>query len=163
MGARFGAIGAAIGSSKGSTFEGLILGALLGIIGIIILLFMKPRNKTPPWAQGTSTTIVGWHPDPFNRFQLRYYDGAKWTAHVSSNGLPSVDEPPANAAAWVAPPSPQPAFTRPVASDPILTTQPKRKWDKATRQWLVASPTGQWVPEDVALSNQPVDPPQGTP
>lgn len=32
-----------------------------------------------------------WYPDPMGRHQLRYFDGAQWTEHVSSNGQQSLD------------------------------------------------------------------------
>lgn len=35
----------------------------------------------------------GWHPDPFQRHQLRYWDGARWTEHVSNHGVTGVDAP----------------------------------------------------------------------
>lgn len=33
----------------------------------------------------------GWHPDPYRRYQLRYWDGARWSQHVSTNGVAAVD------------------------------------------------------------------------
>ena len=38
-----------------------------------------------------STTPANWYPDPVNRHQLRYWDGANWTEHVSDNGVTGVD------------------------------------------------------------------------
>ncbi|MCU1389001.1 MAG: hypothetical protein JWL72_2339 [Ilumatobacteraceae bacterium] len=38
-----------------------------------------------------STTPANWHPDPVGRHQLRYWDGANWTEHVSDNGVAGVD------------------------------------------------------------------------
>ncbi len=38
-----------------------------------------------------STTPPNWYPDPVNRHQLRYWDGANWTEHVSDNGVAGVD------------------------------------------------------------------------
>ena len=38
-----------------------------------------------------SSTPADWHPDPMNRHQLRYWDGANWTEHVSDNGVSGVD------------------------------------------------------------------------
>lgn len=35
---------------------------------------------------------AGWHPDPFGRFESRYWDG-RWTSHVSSNGRTYQDAP----------------------------------------------------------------------
>jgi uncharacterized protein YxjI len=36
---------------------------------------------------------AAWHPDPFGRHELRYWDGAQWTEHVSSHGRQSTDPP----------------------------------------------------------------------
>ena len=33
----------------------------------------------------------GWHPDPWQRAQLRYFDGERWTENVSTNGATSSD------------------------------------------------------------------------
>jgi uncharacterized protein YxjI len=38
-----------------------------------------------------SNTPANWHPDPMGRHQLRYWDGAAWTDHVSDNGVQAVD------------------------------------------------------------------------
>ena len=38
-----------------------------------------------------STTPANWYPDPMGRHQLRYWDGANWTDHVSSNGVQGTD------------------------------------------------------------------------
>lgn len=38
-------------------------------------------------------TPANWHPDPFGRHELRYWDGSQWTEHVSSHGRQSVDPP----------------------------------------------------------------------
>jgi len=40
-----------------------------------------------------SESPASWHPDPFGRHELRYWDGAQWTEHVSSHGTQSVDPP----------------------------------------------------------------------
>lgn len=34
---------------------------------------------------------ANWYPDPLGRHELRYFDGTRWTEHVSSNGKQSVD------------------------------------------------------------------------
>lgn len=33
----------------------------------------------------------GWHADPYLRYEMRYWDGARWTEHVSSGGQQSAD------------------------------------------------------------------------
>ena len=40
-----------------------------------------------------TTTPASWYPDPFQRHQLRYWDGARWTEHVSDHGVATVDAP----------------------------------------------------------------------
>lgn len=37
------------------------------------------------------STPAAWHPDPLGRHELRYWDGAKWTEHVSNAGATSID------------------------------------------------------------------------
>jgi hypothetical protein len=34
---------------------------------------------------------AGWRPDPTGRHELRYWDGALWTMHVSDRGVPDFD------------------------------------------------------------------------
>lgn len=36
---------------------------------------------------------ANWYPDPHGRFDLRYWDGAMWTEHVSRAGVQMVDDP----------------------------------------------------------------------
>lgn len=36
---------------------------------------------------------AGWHPDPCDRHEHRYWDGGQWTEHVSSGGHQGVDAP----------------------------------------------------------------------
>lgn len=38
-----------------------------------------------------SDTPANWYPDPHGRFELRYWDGAAWTDHVSSGGVQRTD------------------------------------------------------------------------
>jgi uncharacterized protein YxjI len=38
-----------------------------------------------------SSSPASWHPDPTGRHQLRYWDGAQWTEHVSDNSVVSTD------------------------------------------------------------------------
>jgi hypothetical protein len=41
------------------------------------------------WAQGATPT--GWFADPSRRHELRYWDGQRWTDHVSDRGTQAVD------------------------------------------------------------------------
>ena len=40
-----------------------------------------------------SNSAPGWYADPFGRHEVRYFDGATWTEHVSSHGRQSTDSP----------------------------------------------------------------------
>ncbi|WP_206446184.1 phospholipid scramblase-related protein [Agrococcus sp. KRD186] len=53
----------------------------------------------------TSQVPPDWYPDPFGRYQHRYWDGVRWTEHVGSQGSQSFDLP------VVAPPAPTPRST----------------------------------------------------
>lgn len=59
----------------------------------------------------------GWHPDPFGRHQLRYWDGQAWSAHVSDDGTSSTD--------WPSPPSVVPL---PLEVDPHRLTLRRGLW-----------------------------------
>jgi Protein of unknown function (DUF2510) len=39
----------------------------------------------------TGTAPPGWHPDPSGMHEFRYWDGTRWTEHVSDNGIASAD------------------------------------------------------------------------
>jgi len=41
----------------------------------------------------TGTNPPDWYPDPYGRHEMRYFDGAQWTEHVTSHGKQSVDAP----------------------------------------------------------------------
>ncbi|HEU5008029.1 MAG TPA: phospholipid scramblase-related protein [Jatrophihabitantaceae bacterium] len=41
----------------------------------------------------TPPAPADWYADPFGRHELRYYDGTRWTEHVSSHGRPTTDAP----------------------------------------------------------------------
>jgi hypothetical protein len=38
----------------------------------------------------------GWFPDPTGRFDQRYWSGTAWTEHVTKDGVPGNDAPPAS-------------------------------------------------------------------
>jgi hypothetical protein len=37
-------------------------------------------------------TALGWYPDPENRHEMRFHDGARWTHHVADGGVIAVDD-----------------------------------------------------------------------
>lgn len=61
-----------------------------------------------PAVSASPTVWANWYPDPFHRYQQRYWDGNRWTHDVSTNGTQSFDPPVATPSA---PPPPCP--TRP--------------------------------------------------
>ena len=50
-----------------------------------------PAATAPGTAPGASPP--GWHPDPGGRHQYRYWDGSRWTEHVSDHGQAGTDPP----------------------------------------------------------------------
>jgi hypothetical protein len=49
--------------------------------------------SAPAAAASVPTTPAGWYPDPSGRFEMRYWDGDKWTEHVSRQGQTYTDPP----------------------------------------------------------------------
>lgn len=41
----------------------------------------------------TGQTPANWYPDPFRRYQHRYWDGIQWTHHVGTQGRRAIDPP----------------------------------------------------------------------
>src|SRR5680860_183807 len=41
----------------------------------------------------TSGHAPNWYPDPWGRHEHRFFDGANWTAHISSHGRHGTDPP----------------------------------------------------------------------
>ncbi|MEZ5273827.1 MAG: DUF2510 domain-containing protein [Ilumatobacteraceae bacterium] len=84
---------ALIAQSRGMEWwVGALLG-LLGCVGLVIVLVMRPGGgptphlpPPPPGAQ--------WAPDPTGRHQLRLWDGRQWTPNVSNGGVSGWDPIP---------------------------------------------------------------------
>ncbi len=51
----------------------------------------EPAAEAAPAAE--SAVPAGWYADPSGRFELRYWDGAAWTEHVSRAGQQFTDPP----------------------------------------------------------------------
>lgn len=62
----------------------------------------------------------GWHADPMGRFEYRYWDGTRWTDHVSRGGQTFVD-----------PVTPAPAASTGGATTPVTTEMPIAATDTA--------------------------------
>jgi Protein of unknown function (DUF2510) len=67
-----GAVSAAIGNSKNRGIgESFLWGALLGVIGVIVVLCL-PRNLA-------GAPKAGWYPDPAGSGGQRYWNGRQWS------------------------------------------------------------------------------------
>ena len=81
---------------------------------------MTDETNTSPAPAGQ--TRAGWNTDPTGRFQLRYWDGAAWTDHVSTNGVQQTD--PVAGGAPVTPVVP----TTPAPPVMVSVPRPKVVW-----------------------------------
>lgn len=59
------------------------------------------------------SAVAGWYPDPYQRHQTRYWNGAAWTEHVADNGMQSVES------AMTAPYGAPPVAQRPAGSPAV--------------------------------------------
>lgn len=149
----FGFAGRAIFLSKGRTgSSGFCLGFFLGVLGLIIaaclpaapafeaekmhrqmtMMGMAPVQPFAPSAPGNgyggapayAATTAQWAADPYHRYELRYFDGARWTDHVSTNGSTSIDNP-----ASVSAPPKSAAFQLPERPGSVAQEQPgQQEW-----------------------------------
>lgn len=95
---------------------------------------MTDETNTGPAPAGP--TPAGWNTDPSGRFQLRYWDGAAWTDHVSTNGVQQTD--PVAGGAPVAggvPVVPAAPVTSPAAA---AGPRPKVVWPTRTKVVVLA-------------------------
>ena len=53
----------------------------------------QPAAEPEPAPAAESTVPAGWYADPSGRYELRYWDGAAWTEHVSRAGQQYTDPP----------------------------------------------------------------------
>ncbi|MDO8361455.1 MAG: DUF2510 domain-containing protein, partial [Actinomycetota bacterium] len=85
----------------------------------------------PRTAAAANPNPPAWHPDPLRRYQHRYWDGRRWTAQVSNNGVAGTD-PYGNKGTPFAPPGNNPAATAAWYLDPAGRHEHRywngRKW-----------------------------------
>lgn len=53
--------------------------------------FVPPPSPMASTAPPPPGTPAGWLADPVSRYEHRYWDGGKWTEHVSTGGVQSTD------------------------------------------------------------------------
>jgi hypothetical protein len=87
-------------------------------------------TSSPVAAPAAAAMPAGWHPDPYRRFEQRYWDGAVWTEHVATQGRSQVD-PPTAINQIVS--SPNRAAPPPVAA----STSAETPWDSTTFVLLI--------------------------
>lgn len=63
---------------------------------------ISATSSSPPSQTPLTKSVVGqWSPDPFERHELRYHDGTRWTETVSNQGQVGADPPEHSPAATV--------------------------------------------------------------
>jgi hypothetical protein len=96
------AVGPSIGSDIFRTVGLAIAGSLILLLAAAVLAAvvavrrnqarLLPAPATQPVATwGQATAPAGWFADPGRRHELRYWDGQRWTEHVSDRGTQGVD------------------------------------------------------------------------
>ncbi len=81
-----GGIGYVIGKSKNRGSDGAALGALLGVIGIVIALSLKEKTTPQKWKPGQYAAKA----DPFEEFEMRQKSATILAppAHLKKNSPP---------------------------------------------------------------------------
>lgn len=85
-GTAFGTLAGLVTNSKGRGWgEGIVLGALLGIIGLIITAFLKPVSSSAPPRVTSGAPQPGWYQD--GQRGLRWWNGSQWTPDGASEPI----------------------------------------------------------------------------
>jgi Protein of unknown function (DUF2510) len=97
------AVGGSVGPGILRTVIPTLAGTMILVLGRAVLavvvavrrnrarrLLPMPAAQSPP-AWGQATGPAGWFADPGGRHELRYWDGRRWTEHVSDRGTQGVD------------------------------------------------------------------------
>lgn len=74
----------------------VILPLVIGVPILVLVLLLNRRAAQ----RGVSSVPTGtppppsWQRDPFGRSEFRWWDGLRWTEHVTTAGAPSTDPIP---------------------------------------------------------------------
>jgi hypothetical protein len=101
-----------------------------------------------------SATAPGWYPDPYRRHESRYWDGGRWTEHVSDAGSAAVDPTEWGASASTEPvaaePPPLAAEPPPIPTYEPTTSTPPPAWGTPPSTpppaWGSPPPAPSWAP-----------------
>jgi TIR domain/Protein of unknown function (DUF2510) len=99
-------------------------------------LLASPTTSTTRSADTVvKMTPAGWFPDPYRRYEQRYWDGTAWTEYASRGGQRVIDAPPSTSTGAAATQATAPQST---ASNTIpVATNPSGKWNGGTFVWLL--------------------------
>lgn len=61
------------------------------VVVAIVLAANAGRRRTGQYPMQAAPVPAGWFADPTGRHQLRYWDGAAWTAFVADAGIQTED------------------------------------------------------------------------
>ena len=75
------------GAVLGGTFVAVFMA--LALVGGILVVIGGGETPKAPAAQ--TTAMAGWQSDPTRRHEQRYWDGVRWTEHVTDGGIQSSD------------------------------------------------------------------------
>jgi hypothetical protein len=97
----------AVGRSVGPGIFGVVSLAIVGSLVLFLggaalaVVVAVRRNRArrmlpaltaqPVRSSGQGTVAAGWFADPGRRHELRYWDGQRWTEHVSDHGTQRID------------------------------------------------------------------------
>ena len=91
---------------------------------------------------------ASWMTDPFGRHDLRFWDGQRWTEHVSDGGIAAVDAP-------VPPPPPSNAPSR-TSGRSALPMQPQR-FNAETRGMNATGMQTKFQPVQVVVTSEAIE------
>ncbi len=79
-------------AGKGALDVDVPAGALVRLRYVAPTWFVfSPGKLTHEATVAVEAPAAGWHPDPSGRHALRYWDGSRWTSHVSTNDVVTTD------------------------------------------------------------------------